>query len=77
MTYLSCVRQRLDHDEANLEEELSGNGFFDVSSSHLGIMRIVRKVHPTRQLDSQFYHIEQRLVLVKPEIMVGHSLELK
>lgn len=39
----------------------------------LCIMRIRFKFHGTRQHQRQLGHIEQRLVMVKPEIMIGYA----
>lgn len=40
-------------------------------------MRVDEKVHGTRQPQGQFHHVQDRLVLVQPHVVVrnGHGLE--
>ena len=64
----------LDHDEADLEDD-TDHGDDDTDAADLGVVGVVREVHAAAELGGKLHHVEQRLVLVHPQVVVRHRLE--
>ena len=65
---LGGVGEGLDHDEADLEDD-SDDDDDDTDAADLGVVGVVGEVHAAAEL------VEQRLVLVHPQVVVRHRLE--
>ena len=71
---LGGVGEGLDHDEADLEDD-SDDDDDDTDAADLGVVGVVREVHAAAELGGKLHHVEQRLVLVHPQVVVRHRLE--
>ena len=46
-------------------------------AADLGVVGVVREVHAAAELGGELHHVEQRLVLVQPQVVVRHRLQLR
>ena len=73
---LGGVGEGLDHDEAHLEDDTDHDDD-DTEAADLGVVGVVGEVHAAAELGGELHHVEQRLVLVEPQVVVGHRLQLR
>ena len=46
-------------------------------AADLGVVGVVGEVHPAAELGGELHHVEQGLVLVQPQVVVRHRLQLR
>ena len=46
-------------------------------AADLGVVGVVREVHAAAELGGELHHVEQGLVLVQPQVVVRHRLQLQ
>ena len=73
---LGGVGEGLDHDEADLEDDTDHDDD-DTDAADLGVVGVVREVHAAAELGGELDHVEQGLVLVQPQVVVRHRLQLQ
>ena len=73
---LGGVGEGLDHDEADLEDDTDHDDD-DTDAADLGVVGVVREVHAAAELGGELHHVEQGLVLVQPQVVVRHRLQLQ
>ena len=67
----------LDHDEADLEDDTDDDDDDDTDAADLGVVGVVGEVHAAAELGGELHHVEQGLVLVQPQVVVRHRLQLR